>query len=240
MITMFLQGGMFMYPLTTCSIIALAIVVDRYLYLRSAAQEADYVFRELEALNETHDVDGIEPFCQRSQGLLTGIFLAGVRKFKQLRDEPNLDFMQGEVNKMMEDASISNTVDLERRLPVLSTVGNVAPLFGFAGTVTGMMSAFEAIAATANPTAQTVAAGIREALITTAAGLIIGIPSVLFYHYFTARIDYITVRTEETANGLVDMLVMTAVHARKRETTGPKQETERSTNRAQGAGDENR
>jgi biopolymer transport protein ExbB len=123
--------------------------------------------------------------------------------------------VQAEINKVMEDASIQNTVDLERRLPLLSTVGNVSPLFGFAGTVTGMIRTFNDIAASANPTAQTVGAGIREALITTAAGLIIAIPTVLLYNYFTAQIDALGVRMEETANGLVDMLVMTLVRKRR-------------------------
>lgn len=211
MIELLLQGSWFMVPLMGCSIVALAIIVDRWLYLYTASREADYVLNAIDEMVEEEDIEGVREFCQDQQGLLARIFLAGVRKFRQLEDEPNLDFIQSEINKMMEDASILNTADLERRLPLLSSVGNVAPLFGFAGTVTGMIHAFQEIAATANPSAQTVAAGIQEALVTTATGLLIAIPAVLFYNYFVNRIETLSVRTEETANGLVDMLVMTAV-----------------------------
>jgi len=215
MITLLLQGGMFMIPLVLCSVVALAIIADRWFYLRSAAKEVESVLPDLDALIEKEDIDGIEEFCAESKSLLTSVFLDGVRKYKQLEDEPNLDFVQAEINKVMGDASILNTVDLERRLPLLSSVGNVAPLFGFAGTVTGMIRTFDDIAASANPTAQTVGAGIREALVTTATGLVIAIPAVLLYNYFTAQIDALGVRMEESANGLVDMLVMTLVKRRR-------------------------
>ncbi|MBS3764155.1 MAG: MotA/TolQ/ExbB proton channel family protein [Planctomycetes bacterium] len=215
MIELLRQGRWFMIPLLTCSVVALAIIFDRWLYLRSASQEQDEVLGTIDDLVEEGDVDGIEEYCLDNPGLLSEIFLAGVRKFKQLREEPNLDFIQSEINKMMEDASILNTTDLERRLPLLSSVGNVAPLFGFAGTVTGMINAFQEIAATASPSAQDVASGIQEALVTTASGLLIAIPAVLFYNYFTAQIDSLSVRTEESANGLVDMLVMKAVESRR-------------------------
>ena len=218
MIDLLIQGSWFMIPLVLCSIVGLAIVVDRWFYLRTAEREADTVFARVDAFTEKEDIDGIEACCRGLEGRLSRIFLSGVRKYRQLEDEPNLDFVQAEINKVMEDASILNTAELEQRLTLLSSVGNVAPLFGFAGTVTGMIHAFERIASTANPSAQTVAAGIQEALVTTAAGLLIAIPAVLFYNYFCVQIDALNTRTEERANGVVDMLVMSLVHRRK--TTG--------------------
>jgi len=220
MIELLLEGSWFMVPLMLCSIIGIAVIADRWFYLNTARREVESVLPTIDELIEKDDVDGIERFCQENEALLTTIFRAGVRKYKQLQDEPNLDFVQAEINKVMEDASILNTVDLERRLPLLSSVGNVAPLFGFAGTVTGMIRTFDDIAASANPTAQTVGAGIREALVTTAAGLIIAIPSVLCYNIFTTQIDALSVRIEESANSLVDMLVMALVrrHGASKET----------------------
>ena len=208
MIDYFRFGGPFMVPLVICSVMALAIVAERFFYLRSATKEVDFALMQIEELTVRADVDGIQAFCESNRGLLTDIFLAGIRKFKQLESEPDIDFVQKEVARFMEDASIQNTSDLENRLPLLSTVGNVAPLFGFAGTVTGMMGAFEQIAQTANPTAATVANGIREALITTATGLVIAIPVVLVYSYFTSKIDQMNARTEDTANRLIDTLVV--------------------------------
>jgi len=211
MIGLLLKGGYFIIPLVLCSLVGLAIIVDRWLYLRSAAKESEFLLTRVDDLAAGQEFDALESFCAEHGGLLSGIFRAGVRKFRQLEEEPNLDFVQQEISKMMEDASIANTNDLQRRLPILGTVGNVAPLFGFAGTVTGMIRAFGDIAATANPNAQVVASGIEEALITTATGLLIAIPAVIFYNFFMNRIDDLNARTEESANGLLDTLVMSLV-----------------------------
>jgi len=215
MIELLRQGSWFMIPLSLCSIVGLAVILDRWFYLRSVGREVNFALGRLDPLVESGDIDGIEKFCEENPGLLTDIFLGGVKKYKQLFDEPNLDFIQHEVTKVMEDASIVNTIDLERRLPLLASVGNVSPLFGFAGTVTGMINAFKEIAGAANVDASTVAAGIQEALVTTASGLVIAIPCVLFYNFFTARIDALNARIEESANGMIDMLVMDIVGRRK-------------------------
>lgn len=222
MINLLIQGGWFMVPLMVCSVVGLAIVMDRWLYLRAAWREADHVLPQIDALSAADNVDGLESFCNANPSLLTGIFLEGIRKYRVLRDDPNIDFVQHEISRMMEDASIANTNDLERHLPLLASVGNVAPLFGFAGTVTGMIHAFEKIASSANPNAQLVASGIQEALITTAAGLVIAIPAVLLYNYFVARIDALNARTEESANSMIDMCVMSMVHERRTTRRGRK------------------
>jgi len=211
MLVYILQGGLFMVPLVLCSVMAVAIILDRVMYLQGAFKEANLVLNQVGDLAEQSNIDGIENFCEKNRGLLSAIFLIGVRKFKQLQDNQDPEFVQAEVSKVMEEASIVNTADLENRLPLLSTIGNVAPLFGFAGTVTGMMNAFDDIAQTSNPSAQDVAGGIREALITTATGLLIAIPVVLVYSYLTSRIDSINTRTEETANAVVDLLVVSHV-----------------------------
>jgi len=205
------QGGLFMVPLVACSVMALAIILDRVMYLQGAFKEANLVLNRVSDLAEQSDIDGIEAFCDKNQGLLSAIFLNGVRKFRQLQDNQDPEFVQAEVSKVMEEASIVNTADLENRLPLLSTIGNVAPLFGFAGTVTGMMNAFDDIAQSASPDAKVVANGIKEALVTTATGLLIAIPVVLVYSYLTSRIDSINTRTEETANAVVDLLVVSHV-----------------------------
>ena len=221
MIDLLVQGRWFMIPLSLCSIVGLAVILDRWFYLRSVSREMSYMLEQIDPLVESGEVDGIEQFCEGNPGLLSNIFGSGVQKYKQLLEEPNLDFIQHEVTKVMEDASIINTIDLERRLPLLATVGNVSPLFGFAGTVTGMINAFKNIAAAgANVDASVVAVGIQEALVTTAGGLLIAIPCVLLYNYFTSRNDTINARVEESANAMIDMLVMDIVGRRKKAPTG--------------------
>jgi len=210
------QGRMFMVPLVLCSIIGLAIITERYLYLRSALKEASTLLAEIASHIEKGDLDAVERCCETNAGLLANIFLRGIQKYRQLKDASDTQFVQTEVSKAMEDASVVNTADLESRLPLLSTVGNVAPLFGFAGTVTGMMTAFDDIASDPNPSAQVVARGIKEALITTAAGLLIAIPVVLAYGYLTAKIDSLNTLTQETANDLIDLIVTRHLQSKAR------------------------
>ena len=95
---------------------------------------------------------------------------------------------------------------LEKGLSAIAAVVNVAPMLGFLGTVSGMIRAFEAIAAAENVSAKLVASGISEALITTASGLVIAIPTSLFHSYFTGQVDRFVVEMEETSAELVNEL----------------------------------
>jgi biopolymer transport protein ExbB len=96
---------------------------------------------------------------------------------------------------------------LERGLLALASVSNVAPLLGFLGTVTGMIAAFAAIAAAEQVSAKLVAKGIEEALITTAAGLMIAVPVSAFYSYFVLQIDRFVLEMEEASAELVDEMM---------------------------------
>jgi len=96
---------------------------------------------------------------------------------------------------------------LERGLVALATVANVAPLIGFLGTVSGMISAFAAIASAEQVSAKLVARGIQEALITTATGLIIAVPVTIAHSFFVASIDRFIIEMEEASAELVDELL---------------------------------
>jgi biopolymer transport protein ExbB len=112
------------------------------------------------------------------------------------------------VEKAITTAASVETAQLERGLIWLATVANIAPLLGFLGTVSGMIHAFEAIAAAEEVSAKLVATGIYEALITTAAGLIVAIPVQTAHNYFVSRIDKFVVDIEESGAELVDALTM--------------------------------
>jgi len=95
---------------------------------------------------------------------------------------------------------------LESFLPVLQTVGNVAPLLGFLGTVLGMIDAFFAVAKAGLGDPSVISAGIAEALITTAAGLIIAVPAFVFYNYFVARVNGYSLQMERAASHVVNLV----------------------------------
>jgi biopolymer transport protein ExbB len=139
------------------------------------------------------DVAGAIEVCERHQGPVASIVKAGLLRFGRAKDE---------VERSLEDASAHELTRLERGLPTLATVAMIAPLLGFLGTVTGMINSFEALASVGLNNPAAVAKGISEALITTAAGLMIAIPVQMAYNFFVTRVNTL-VRSMEAAANLV-------------------------------------
>jgi biopolymer transport protein ExbB len=188
------DGGPVMYPLLAFSIIALAFIVERFIALRRARINVnEFLAKIRKALIVNHSVRDAVKICEQYQGPVASIMKAGLLKYGQSKEE---------VEKTIENAAIYEMGRLERGLVVLATTANVAPLLGFLGTVTGMIKSFDALAAAGLSNPGLVAAGISEALITTAAGLAIAIPVQLCYNYFMSRINRF-VRDIETATNML-------------------------------------
>jgi biopolymer transport protein ExbB len=124
--------------------------------------------------------------------------LAGLRKVKEGSDR---------VLKAIENTGTIELAFLERGIVVLATLSNVAPMFGFLGTVTGMINAFASIEKLGEVSPQAVAAGIKEALITTASGLAIAIPIQIFHNYFVTRVDRLILDMEESSQQIVETVI---------------------------------
>jgi biopolymer transport protein ExbB len=173
----FIKGGPIMWPLLACSIVALTIAIERLFYHRSIRVNHAVMRRLLETFR-AGDVVAAANLAEKLAPPFRVVFVEGVRQAAspQLAD-------------LLEDIADQQTPQLERFLPLLATIASVATLLGFTGTVTGMIQAFEAIAAAGSVTPQTVSSGIAQALITTAAGLFIAIPTIIFHNYFVYRAD---------------------------------------------------
>ena len=188
------DGGPVMWPLLLFSVVALAFIVERFIALRRARINVnEFLAKIRKALIVNHSVRDAVKICEQYGGPVASIMKAGLLKYGQPVDE---------VEKTIENAAIYEMGRLERGLVVLATTANVAPLLGFLGTVTGMIKSFKALAAAGLSNPGLVAAGISEALITTAAGLIIAIPVQLCYNYFMNRINRF-VRDIETATNML-------------------------------------
>jgi biopolymer transport protein ExbB len=183
-----------MYPLLLFSIVALAFIIERFIALRRARINVnEFLAKIRKALIVNHSVRDAIKICEQYQGPVASIMKAGLLKYGQPKDE---------IEKTIENAAIYEMGRLERGLIVLATTANVAPLLGFLGTVTGMIRSFDALAEAGLSNPGLVASGISEALITTAAGLIIAIPVQLAYNYFMNRINKF-VRDIETATNML-------------------------------------
>lgn len=185
-----------MWALLVLSIIATVVSVERWLVLRKAKVDVNQFLAKLrKALLVNNSVqDGVK-VCEQYKGPIASIMKAGLLKHGHDKEE---------VEKTIENAALYEMGRLERRLPVLATVANVAPLIGFFGTVVGMMSSFDALAKAGLSNPGLVAAGIKVALTTTAAGLAVAIPFQILYNYFMSKVNKFVRDVETSSNMLIE------------------------------------
>lgn len=195
--TYFDRGGPVMWPLLALSLLAVTVALWRWMALRNATRDLASFMTQLRDLVNAGDVEGAIALCDRTGGPVAVIVRAGLRRLGRPKDEIELS---------LQDASAHELAELERGLPILATVAMIAPLLGFLGTVTGMINSFEALASVGLNNPAAVASGISEALITTAAGLMIAIPVQMAYNYFVTRVNGTVRNMEAAANLLLDAL----------------------------------
>ena len=188
------EGGWVMYVLAVFSIVALAIIIERTLVLRSAKIKVNEFLAKLrKALIVNKSLRDAIKICEQYKGPLASIMKAGLLKYGQPRED---------IEKTIETAALHEMARLEKRLVVLASVANVSPLLGFFGTVSGMIKSFDALAEQGLSNPGAVAAGISEALITTAGGLFVAIPTQLAYNFFMNSINK-SVRDIETSTNML-------------------------------------
>jgi biopolymer transport protein ExbB len=189
----FERGGPVMWPLLVLSILGVTVMIWRWWALRQATAGVVDFLKELRTKLVNRDVQGAISVCERHKGPVAAIVKAGLLRFGRSKEE---------VEMALQDASAHELSMLERGLPILATVAMIAPLLGFLGTVTGMINSFEALASVGLNNPAAVARGISEALITTAAGLMIAIPVQMAYNYFVTNVNAL-VRSMEAAAHVV-------------------------------------
>ena len=195
----FNEGGDFMWPVLIILIIGLAIAFERVISLnRADVNTRKFIVNVKGALDEG-GVSAAEEVCANTRGPVASVFQAGL-----LRVDEGIDAVEKAV---VAYGSIEMSF-LERGLVWLSLFIALAPMFGFLGTVIGMVQAFDAIEAAGDISPSLVAGGIKVALLTTVFGLIVAIILQFFYNYAVSKIDRIVVEMEEASIELIDSLVL--------------------------------
>ncbi len=190
-------GGFMMWFLGATALLGLIVIIWKLIDLTSKAARTKKVLRQVDALvAEGRISDAIET-AERSKTPAGRILAEGLRRHAEGTER---------VIKAIENAGLIEMAKLERGLVILATVSTVAPLLGFLGTVIGMIQAFQAIELAGEVEATLVAGGIKVALITTAAGLVIAIPISIAHNYFVSRIDRLVIDMEESAQRTIDHL----------------------------------
>src|SRR5574338_304511 len=198
LLDIFLKGGFIMWPILLSSIIGLAVSIDRFIMLRKAKINVPAFMVRIRGFIKKKDISGAISYCMQEKSPVANIVRKGLKKYKYGHDR---------VKDAIENAGSQEISKLEKGLSVLASVAGIAPLLGFLGTVTGMIQAFMTIqdlAGAANPS--DLAGGIWEALITTAFGLIIGIPALALYNYFLGSVKKLVSEMETVANDVIDVI----------------------------------
>jgi biopolymer transport protein ExbB len=206
----FKQGGPIMWPLLILSLLALFMFFERLItYLKKRINTKEFLGMVIELL-EKEDLESTLDLCEKTNGPIAAVVHEGLTKYKDLEKISSLKIKSQEkrdmVEKTMEAAAAVELSKLEKGLVWLATVVSLAPIFGFLGTVTGMIGAFGNLAKSGLGDPTIVAGGISEALITTATGLAIAAPALIMYNIFINMLDGFTMDIQESSNVLLEVI----------------------------------
>ena len=191
------SGGWLMVPILLCSIVAAAISVERLWSLQRGKITPKNLLAEVWGANKSKDADPQAIRELRASSPLGQVFAAGISNVRRGRDI---------MKEAMEEAAGQVSHDLERYLTALGIIASIAQLLGLLGTVVGMIQVFSVMLLEGAGNANVLAGGISKALITTAAGLSVAIPALIFHRFFLRRVDELMVSMEQEASKLVDIM----------------------------------
>src|SRR5439155_17860538 len=201
MLTAFRDGGLMMYPIAGCSFALLVFVFERFIALRRGrVVPAPFVRRFLEQLREGQlDREKAIKLCQDNRSPIASVFAAAVKKWGKASVE---------VEQAILDAGERVNNQLRNHLRLMSGISQVSPLLGLLGTVLGMIVSFNGISTSSGAEGQRemLAGGIAQALITTAAGMLVAIPSLTAYLYFVGRVDRLITEIDSLGQQLVELI----------------------------------
>lgn len=191
------DGGLLMLPIIACSIFALGIIVERFLNLREDKILPENDAKELYLMVQRREINERRVSEIADASPLGSIMMTGLMHSNKPRHI---------LKEHMEETGRFVAHSMERYLNALGTIAAITPLLGLLGTVIGMIEVFSVITANGAGNSELLAGGISKALITTATGIAVAVPSLFFHRYFRARVDALTVSLEQEASRFADEL----------------------------------
>ena len=197
MLEIIIAGGWLMVPILLCSTLSVAIIIERFWTLRRSKVTPEGLNTMVEEWAARHELDSGHLEQIKNESPLGRIYSAALINRKRSREV---------IKEAVEDTGRHVVHDLERFLNTLGTIAGISPLLGLLGTVVGMIKVFSAIMISGVGDANVLAGGISQALITTAAGLTVAIPSYFFYRFFRGMVAEYVISMEEKAISLIDYI----------------------------------
>lgn len=191
------KGGIVMYPIILLSVIALAVFLERLISLRKEKYVPKAFYEQLVSLLKKRNINEAVEVCKANKSALARISETIIT---------NTDLPLSRLLEVAEESGRSEVSKLDKFLPSLQTIVAIAPLLGLLGTVLGMIKIFDVIALQGTGSAEALSSGIAEALLTTAAGLVVAIPAQIFYFIAKARADAIGAALEKASSDVMNLL----------------------------------
>jgi biopolymer transport protein ExbB len=199
MLTLLDRGGIILIPILVLSVIAVVIIVERLIFFRRIRGDENLIIQRLRSTLEKGHYDEALSICENNPSPVTNLMKVGIEK---------RDHSQETIKAAITDAANLEIPRMERYLSFLGTIAHISPLLGLLGTVTGNIRAFGVLgdfaAAGGNPAL--LAQGISEALVTTAAGLIVAIPAIIFYNALVSKVNHRIIQLENRVTEMVFLL----------------------------------
>ncbi|MCX5710331.1 MAG: MotA/TolQ/ExbB proton channel family protein [Candidatus Omnitrophica bacterium] len=198
---LFLAGGPVMWPILICSVFALAIAMERFIFLNKISIDTQELLNRVIEKMKRHETKEAIAICDNAKNPITNILKAGILKYDRPRPQ---------IIEAIEDASLYEVPRLQKNLNILSTIAHISPLLGLLGTAVGMVRCFQIIQARASAfqlvSPADLSVGTWSALITTVSGLIVAIPAYIVYNYLASRVNNFMLEMEKASTELVNFL----------------------------------
>lgn len=191
------RGGPLMIALLICSVLSLAIIIERLFSLRQSRLMRVDILMEVEIAIKKRDLAAALEWVDKTASPMLKIAKVALI---------NSDKSKEDLKTSIEEAGRIEIPKIEKFMTILQTITVISPLLGLLGTVTGMIKVFQTIVTEGTGNATVLAGGISEALLTTAAGLSIAIPTLIFYNYFNKKIEHMIVEMEHLSVTLLELL----------------------------------
>ena len=197
MLDLAVKGGVIMIPLVLMWVIAVYIFVERLITINKAGKVHDSFMNNVKNMVIRGDVNGAKIICSQNDNPIARIIEKGILRIGKPIDN---------IEKSMENTGRLELYKMEKNLVILTIIAGVAPMFGFLGTIAGMIQTFFNISITSDITLGTIAGGIYLKMVTSATGLIIGIMAYIGYSYLNAQIDKVVNKMEAASAEFIDVL----------------------------------
>lgn len=196
--TLLLKGGWVMIPILFLSVAGVYLIIEKLIILKKANKTPEQWMDQIKECLRIGDTEGVKFLCQQKNTPVARIIEQGIKKMGNAREH---------IEASLENVGKMEVYKLEKNLSLLGTIAGAAPMLGFLGTVVGMIQAFVVMAQKHDSVNfQLLSSGIYQAMITTAAGLVVGIIAYLGYNYILAQIQKITHNMEYTAGKFIELL----------------------------------